>query len=53
VALWGFTAGSTLPTHLVLGVGTPAVLIAAWSVWLTPASEQRLSMPWGPRARPR
>lgn len=46
VALWGFTTGSSLPTRLVLGVGAPAVLIAAWGVWLAPASEQRLSTPW-------
>jgi hypothetical protein len=46
LAVWGFTTGPNLPARLLLGLGAPAVLAAVWGVWLAPASENRLPMPW-------
>ncbi len=31
---------------MLLGLGAPAALIAVWSVWLAPGSDNRLDMPW-------
>jgi hypothetical protein len=46
LAVWGFTVGANLAVRLLLGLSAPAVLIAIWSVWLAPGSDNRLDMPW-------
>lgn len=46
LAVWGFTVGPNLVLRVLLGVGAPAALIAAWAVWLAPTSDHRLTMPW-------
>ena len=46
LVVWGFSVGANLAVRLLLGLGAPAVLIAVWSVWLAPGSDNRLDMPW-------
>jgi hypothetical protein len=43
---WGFAVGPNLPARFVLGLGAPAVMVLVWGVWLAPASDHRLALPW-------
>lgn len=42
LALWGFTMWPTFPWGLVFGVGTPAVVLLVWALFLSPRSVLRL-----------
>lgn len=46
LAVWGFTVAPNLPTRLALGPGAPIALAVIWGIWLAPASEHRIGMPW-------
>lgn len=39
---WGFSAGSTIPVKIVLGIGAPAVAMIVWAIWGAPRSGRRL-----------
>lgn len=38
LCLWGFRTGSHVTTSLLLGLGVPAVAIAAWALFAAPRS---------------
>jgi hypothetical protein len=46
LVVWGFTVGPNLPARLALGLGSPVALIVVWALWLAPASDHRLPLPW-------
>lgn len=39
---WSFSAGSTIPVKIVLGIGAPAVAMIVWAIWGAPRSGRRL-----------
>jgi hypothetical protein len=46
LAYWGVATGSTIPLKIVLGIGTPALVLIVWAIWGAPRSERRLRGRW-------
>jgi hypothetical protein len=46
LAVWGFTAGTSWPLRILLGIGAPALMIVVWGFLLAPTADHRLTMPW-------
>ena len=45
LALWGFNASGELVIRLLLGLGAPAIAIAAWGTFVAPKAARRLEDP--------
>lgn len=42
---WGFRTGGSLPLHLLLGIGTPALAIVLWGLIAAPKARFRVPLP--------
>lgn len=45
LAWWGFSTGSGLPVHLLLGLGTPAAAVVLWGLIAAPKARFRVRLP--------
>ena len=45
MAWWGFTTGSGLAVHLLLGIGTPALAMVLWGLVAAPKARFRVPLP--------
>lgn len=43
---WGFTIGESTLIKILLGIGTPLLMIVFWGVYMAPKSARRLQDPW-------
>lgn len=42
--LWGMSMSDDLPVQLLLGLGTPAVVMTVWGLFVAPRATRRLSV---------
>ena len=45
MAWWGFTTGTGLAVHLLLGIGTPALAMVLWGLVAAPKARFRVPLP--------